>query len=146
LPENDKNKRYVIRAIETSSTVVDKSKALIDNCFVVGIATDKSTLIKRIAQRIEQLFEYGVVDEAKTLGKKYGWDSEAMTSNIYRLLRMHIEDGMSLDDVKTKCMTIDWRLAKRQLTWLRRNTFIRWKSLDQAYDYIGSQLANTHKP
>lgn len=140
LPENEKNKRYIIRAIETVTTVKKRRHELIDNTIVVGIATDKVLLRSRIEKRAEQLFEDGVVKEAKQLGKKYGWESESMTSNIYPLLRAYSEGVLSLDEVKGKSAILDWRLAKRQMTWLKRNPFIHWASLDEAKIYLDQRL------
>ncbi len=141
LPKNFKNKRYVIRTIESKGVSQQKRLKPLERSMVVGIATDKSILRTRIERRAEQLFEDSVVNEAKMLGKKYGWDNEAMRSNIYPLLRLYLEGSMSLDDVKNKFITLDWRLAKRQMTWLRRNTFIHWASLDGAKKYLADQLA-----
>jgi len=142
LPENAKNKRYVIRAIEQKSISVKGKTAPISNSIIVGIATDKEQLRTRIAKRTEQLFENGVVDEATTLGKKYSWNSEAMTGNIYRIVKSYLEGEYTLDIAKEKNTTADWRLAKRQLTWLRRNEHIRWCSLTEAKMYVSEQLAN----
>lgn len=141
LPENFKNKRYVIRAIESKDSRPQKRITPLSGAIIVGIATDKALLRTRIELRAEQLFEDSVVNEAKILGKKYGWNSEAMKSNIYPLLHLHLKGSMTLDDAKSKSITLDWRLAKRQMTWLRRNTFIHWLSLEDAKKYLADQLA-----
>lgn len=141
LPENFKNKRYVIRAIESKDSLPQKRNSPLIGAIIVGIATDKAILRTRIESRAEQLFEDSVVNEAKILGKKYGWNSEAMKSNIYPLLHLYIKGSMTLDDAKSKSITLDWRLAKRQMTWLRRNTFIHWLSLEDAKKYLADQLA-----
>ena len=141
LPENEKNKRYVIRTIEQSNRVKLRKPEPIKNTFIVGIATDKVLLRTRIAQRTEHLFENGVVAEATMLGEKYGWDNEAMTASIYPIARQYAQRDLSLEEAFEKNNIADWRLAKRQLTWLRRNTFIQWLSLDGAQKYISSVLA-----
>lgn len=141
LPENDKNKRYIIRKIENLTEVVESDKELIDNTIVVGIATEKDTLVRNIEKRAEQLFEDGVVEEAKNLGNKYGWDNEAMTSNIYRLIGQCERGDITIDELKQKFLTSDWRLAKRQMTWLRRNKFVQWMTIEQAKPYISGLLA-----
>jgi tRNA dimethylallyltransferase len=146
LPENYKNKRYVIRAIENNGRTPCKKSKPINNSIIVGISTEKSLLRTRIEQRVEQLFENGVIDEARALGNKYGWDSEAMKSNVYLLIRLFLEEGMSLDDVKKASIILDWHLAKRQMTWLRRNTFIHWLSLNDAKKYLLDQLAIREQP
>ena len=141
LPENDKNKRYLIRAIEQEGVNDERRRKPIDNCIIVGIATGREVLRARIEGRAEQLFDDGVVEEATMLGKKYGWDSEAMTGNIYPLVRHYLEGELTLEEVKQKFVILDWRLAKRQLTWLRRNSHITWLPLDEAYTFLRQKLA-----
>lgn len=144
LPENSKNKRYVIRAIEQKSDNHKRNDMIIDNTLVVGIATDRTILRTRIENRTEQFFDNGVVDEATMLGEKYGWNNEAMTGNIYPLVHMYLDGKLSLEEIKTKFTTLDWRLAKRQLTWLRRNEYIKWLSLTDAKSYLMDELAKTN--
>jgi tRNA dimethylallyltransferase len=141
LPENSKNKRYIIRSIEQKGTFPTRRTVPIENCIVVGIATDREVLRTRIKDRTEQLFDSGVVNEAITLGEKYGWDTESMKGNIYQVIRQYVDEGISLDDAKDKFMTLDWKLAKRQLTWFRRNSFIQWLPLSEAEKYIASRIA-----
>lgn len=142
LPENEKNKRYVIRAIEQKSISSLRRKEPMPNCIIVGIATESNLLRERIEARSEQLFDDGVVEEATLLGKKYGWQSEAMTGNIYPLVRAYLKNEMTLEEVKDKFTTLDWRLAKRQMTWLRRNQFIQWGSLLEVRESLLHLLAN----
>lgn len=142
LPENHKNKRYVIRAIEQKSVNTKRSLVPIKNTVIVGIATDRDVLRTRIENRCEQLFANGVVEEAKLLGKKYGWDYESMTGNIYPLCRSYLMNDITLAELKEKFITLDWRLAKRQLTWLRRNPYVEWCSLEQAEKRLISVLAS----
>lgn len=142
LPENRSNKRYVVRAIELKSSNTIKSDTPISSSIIVGIATDKALLRTRIQTRIELLFQNDVVDEAIKLSKKYGWENEAMTGNIYPLIHLYQQKRMTLNEIKEKATTLDWRLAKRQLTWFRRNPYIRWSSLTEAREYIQSVLAS----
>lgn len=141
LPENYKNKRYVIRAIEMNGVKQGKASTPADDCIIVGIATDSSVLRDRIVKRAAQIFNDGAIDEARRLGRKYGWRSEAMKSNIYPLAKLYTKGKISLDEAIERSITLDWRLAKRQLTWMRRNKFIHWLSLADAEKYIVDQLA-----
>ncbi len=145
LPQNSSNKRYIIRAIEQKAVNNSRKTQPLQNSIIVGIATNGDELRTRIEQRTEQLFADGVVDEAKKLGNKYGWESEAMTGNIYRLVHRYVIGELNLDEIKQRYITKDWQLAKRQLTWLRRNRFIQWMSLDEANNYIGTQLETWRK-
>lgn len=140
LPENKLNKRYVIRAIEQKSTSAKGRNVPIENSIIVGIATNREELRSRIEQRSEQIFESGVVDEATILGKKYGWDNEAMTGNIYPLVHSYLEGALTYSQMVEKFTTLDWRLAKRQLTWLKRNKFIHWLPLTEVHGYVAGLL------
>ncbi len=141
LPENYKNKRYVIRAIESHDSDKKRRITPTDNTIVVGIATDKDMIKKRIAQRFEQMLATGVVQETIMLGKKYDWSGEAMKSNIYPIIHDLIDNKITNDDAKKAIATADWRLAKRQLTWFRRHKFIQWFEVKEAKEYLKEQLA-----
>jgi len=141
LPENDQNKRYVIRAIEQKGISDKRSLEPIKNSIIVGITTNSEQLRKRIHKRSEQLFDDGVVDEAKRLGDIYGWESEAMTGNLYRLCRAYLNNELTESELKAKNETADWRLAKRQMTWLKRNQSIVWLPLTEVKNYIAHHLA-----
>lgn len=141
LPENEKNRRYVIREIERKN---DPGARLLEpqrNTIIVGIATEPDVLRTRISKRSEQLFADGVVDEAKRLGEKYGWENEAMTGNIYRLVHEFVLGNITEAELKHKNEIADWQLTRRQLSWLRRNPYIKWLELDYAKKYLARKLA-----
>jgi len=141
LPENKNNKRYIINAIERSGTSPSRRRVPIDGTIIVGITTDRALLRERIKLRVEQIFNDGVVNEAKMLGDIYGWDNEALKSNAYILVHSNLLGEISEVDMKTRLAIIDWHLAKRQLTWLRRNPFIYWGTIDELRVYFFDQLA-----
>ena len=142
LPQNDKNKRYLIRAIEQNGINQKRSAALLNNTYVVGISTNKDTLRQRIITRSEQMFHNNVVDEASLLGKKYGWNYESMKGNVYPLVHAYLEDSLSYSEMVNKNVVLDWRLAKRQMTWLKRNAHIKWGSVSEVREYLEALLAN----
>ena len=43
---------------------------------------------------------------------------------------------MTLDEAKEKAFYEDWHLAKRQLTWFKRNQHIIWLPLEQIEDFV----------
>lgn len=141
LPENNKNKRYLIRAIEQKNKNNRYEFMIRDNSIVVGIATNKEILRTRIMLRSEQLFSNNVVDEAIRLSRKYGWDNEAMTGNVYPLIREFLNKNITESELKRQFVVADWQLAKRQMTWLRRSPFIMWATLNSAEHYLSQLLA-----
>lgn len=141
LPVNDKNKRHLIQAALRTNRQPIRKRTPGSDTIIVGIATNKTILEQRIADRTEQMFANGVVEEATILGKKYGWQAEAMTSSVYRLIKLHLENQLSVEEVKDKFTTRDWQLAKRQMTWFRRNPFIEWCGVTEAAAYLQRALA-----
>ena len=142
LPENNKNQRYIIRAIEQKGVNRIRKNEPISDSIIVGITIDRLELKNRINQRADEMIKNGVIREAESLAQAYGWESEAMTGNIYPLCRQYLARELSIEDLQDKFVTLDWRLAKRQLTWLRRNEHITWLPLDEANQYLASHLAS----
>ncbi len=143
LPENYKNKRYVIRAIENNNSEIVRNSEPVYKNIIVGITTDKNTLLQRIVGRIEQMLENGVVDEAKKLGNKYGWQAESMKSNMYQNIRKYLNGEATVEELKEQSRVSDWRLAKRQMTWFKRDKNIHWDGLDALNTYLSDQLVST---
>ena len=145
LPDNYNNKRYVIRCIEQGGINNNRKVEINSNTIVVGISTDRDNLRKRIKDRIEQFFDNNVVEEARILGKIYGWDNRAMSGNIYPILHKYIDNKINIEEAKAEIFYRDWHLAKRQMTWFRRNKNIEWLELNQVPSYIYSRMASLSK-
>lgn len=143
LPENKHNRRYIIRAIEQKGINKHKRNTIIEDCFVVGISTNKNVLLKRITQRAEQMFSENLMQETQRLVNLYGFDHEAMTASVYSLSHQINTGEISREEALKKFITLDWRLAKRQLTWFKRNKAIYWCKRDQVVAvvcaFIGSR-------
>jgi len=140
LPENYKNKRYVIRAIEKKDNVNRDNMLPISNSIIVGIATEKHVLKKRLQDRVLNMFNNNIVDETINLISKYDNTSEAFTGNAYEIIKELLSGRLTEQEAQLRLVTKDWQLAKRQLTWLKRNPYIVWGSLRQTEDYLCSKL------
>lgn len=122
---NTKNRRHVIRAIETGGKKPKKDE-LRQNTIVLGLRLNREVLKKRIEQRVEQMFNDGFIQEVDFISKKYGWDNEAMSGIGYRVARDYLSGNTSLEDVKQSFVQRDISLAKRQRTWFKRSNDITW--------------------
>lgn len=140
LPKNDKNKRHVVNNILREGKLLKRKYELDENVLVVGIATEKDILQQRIQQRAEVIVTESAIIEAVQAAGQYGWDNEAMTGNIYPLIHMYVNKEINLEELKQRFITRDWQLAKRQLTWFRRNEHIQWLGLHEAHTYIARKL------
>ncbi len=140
LPENYKNRRYLINSIVRNNIHLGKRQTPIENCLLFGIKTDKLVLRDRIKQRAEKIFSSGIIDETKSLAETYGWSNEAMTGNVYPIIRRYLKDEVSHEEAIRLFELSDWHLAKRQITWFKRNERIEWLSLDVAEEKITQKI------
>jgi tRNA dimethylallyltransferase len=130
LPTNTKNKRHLIRAIEIHG-LINHKKTLRPNTLVVALTTDRDNLRSRIQKRAEEMVAEGVLDEVKHLGEQFGWSGEALTGNIYRVFKPVVEGNLSIQEGIEHSVTSDMQLAKRQVTWLKRNPYVVWGNAEQ---------------
>lgn len=140
LPVNTANRRHLINALVRDGEAGESLSAPRETTHVVAIATDKAILEARIRDRAREMFEGGVIEEASRLAERYGWDSEAMTSNIYPIVRRVIEGELTEAEAAELFIIRDRQLAKRQVTWLKRHDFIQWLPLEDAGPYIETIL------
>ena len=141
MPTNAKNKRYLIRNIERARSL-PADQELRPKTLVIGLKLSKSVLEARIRARLQGMLEAGLLAETEHLINNCPVDSEALKSNIYRALLPYFQNQKSLDDSLEACVRLDLKLAKKQLTWFKRDTNIVWfeDSLDDAYGYVCRHL------
>ena len=140
LPENSKNKRYLIRAIERAGKKSSGLEVPLSNTIVVGITTGKQLLRQRITDRAKKMFKDGVVEETIGLANNTGWCNEAMTGNVYPIIKKLIEKEIDEDQAIREFIVSDVNLVKRQLTWFRRNPFIEWGDVHSCEQYLSRVL------
>lgn len=140
MPENYKNKRYLIRTIERAGSK-GFSKMPDKNSIIIGIYPGKEVLVDRINKRAKIMFESGVMEECEWLFGNYGYDAPGGSGNIYRAIAPHFQQGISTKECLENFNALDRKLAKRQMTWFKRNKDIKWfENGAEAERYIGSIL------
>jgi tRNA dimethylallyltransferase len=125
LPENSKNPRHLIRAIETNGAVAIR-KGLRENTLVLGIDAEKKVLVGRIKKRTAEFIEMDLGSEVEKLAIKYGWEAPGMSAVGYREWQDYFNETQNLKDTLARIETDTFQYAKRQRTWLKRNTDIIW--------------------
>lgn len=140
LPENSSNKRHLINTLKRGGVVGSSRLRPQENTHVVAIATEKGVLRKRIQTRAREMFQHGVIEETARLAEAYGWDSEAMKSNIYPIIKNVIDGKVTEAEAVEEFVIKDWRLAKRQITWLKRHNYVTWLNLEDARAHIETIL------
>ncbi len=136
MPSNLRNKRHLVNTLLRQGKQGISLELPRENTQVVAITTDKYNLENRIRQRAHEMFEDDVVGETKQLGEIYGWDGEAMSSNIYPIVKKVIQGDITQNEAIELFVTKDKQLAKRQITWLKRHDYVQWYELDAAKVYL----------
>lgn len=103
---------------------------------IIGIKWSPEELRERLSKRITQMFRPELYDEVKKLVQTYGWDNQAMKSDIYEYAYKYMTGELSLEEAKKRCFYEDWHLAKRQITWFKRNQNIVWLNLEQIPAFV----------
>lgn len=106
------------------------------NYNVVGIKWSDDKLRNRLKQRLNKIFVQELFEETKKLVGKFSWENQAMKSNIYQFAWKYLQGEISLDKAKELAFFEDWHLAKRQMTWFKRNSEIVWLPLEKVKPYV----------
>lgn len=143
------NPQRLIRAIEvcrlTGKTYTSfrnrKNKERPFKAIKVGLTADREVIYDRINQRVDQMIENGLVEEARTLYPKR--ELNALQTVGYRELFDHFGGKVSLDEAIENIKMNTRRFAKRQLTWFKKDAEVKWFDFgDQKaiMDYVASQV------
>ena len=90
----------------------------------IGIKTDREQLYKKINTRVDKMIKNGLVNEAELL-KKFR-EKNALNTVGYKELFKYFDQNIELDVAIEEIKKNTRRLAKRQLTWFRKDKNINW--------------------
>lgn len=139
-PENYKNKRYLIRWLENNGEMGEDRDEINPDYLVFGVYTKRDELKERIKLRIDKLFNQELIDEYISLNNAYPGALESITTNYYPIIKRYLNKEIDLNEAKELAYYADWHLAKRQLTWLKRNKYIKWYKKDKIVDQIEASI------
>ncbi|OTN75560.1 tRNA dimethylallyltransferase [Enterococcus sp. 8G7_MSG3316] len=129
------NVRKVIRALEvfetTGQSIITPKEvpAALYDYFMIGLTTDRGLLYQRINQRVDQMMDMGLLEEAKNVLRDP--DTQAAKGIGYKEFLPYIEGRQSLEETIEQIKQNSRRYAKRQLTWFSNRLTPRWVDLVQ---------------
>ena len=142
LPQNNKNKRYLIRAVEQGGVNTKHSQPMV-GAIVIGLAPNKQILQKRIADRALVMLHNGAIAEAEWLYITYGYDAPATAAPFYKAFAAYAQGAALQQDCLQQFIKNDQHLAKRQMTWFKRNSHIVWfDAPEHAHDFVLSKISH----
>lgn len=121
-----RNKRRLIRLIESNGLRPKRDDRLRPNTLVIGMRVEREELHARIAKRVDAMLAAGLESEVGALVQTYGWGVEPMKGIGYREFYEYFNGSQSIDETRERIISSSLNLAKRQRTWFRRNKSIHW--------------------
>jgi tRNA dimethylallyltransferase len=91
---------------------------------IIGLESDREIMYDRINQRVELMFEAGLVEEVKQLLPHK--DRNALQTVGYRELFDYFEGKCTLEFAAAQIKQNTRRFAKRQMTWFKRTENAIW--------------------
>src|SRR5436190_10891166 len=129
------NVRRIIRALEVSaisgapfsSFAASWDRYDAARVRVAGIRIDRDVLAVRIGERVLSMLEAGWLDEVRGLVERgFGAWLTASQAIGYSELARHLDGRLSLDEAAERTVKRTKDLARRQMSWFRRDPRIRW--------------------
>ena len=111
------------------------------NIIKIGINRDREVLYNRINQRVDQMFEMGLEQEARSLYPFRHLNS--LNTVGYRELFDCFDGKISVQEAKEKIKANSRKYARKQLTWFRHDTDITWftpEMKDEIIAFTNGQL------
>ena len=86
------------------------------------VPQDRSELRQRISARFDQMLKNGFIDEVKTLFERGDLDAQmpSLRAVGYRQVWCYLGGEYGYDEMREKAIIATAQLAKRQMTWLRK--------------------------
>lgn len=134
------NVRRVIRAfemLEEGESYAERKRAFatLPACIPsikLALDVERQTLYERIDKRVDVMIESGLVDEVRHLLDEGFRDGLTAPQAIgYKEIVAYLEDDITLDEAIAQVKQATRRYAKRQLSWLRRDSEIIWLHADE---------------
>lgn len=143
------NPRRLVRAIEIAATLgknpTPPNPANPYRTLTLGIDRDREELRTRFATRADEWLKAGIIEETQAL-----LDNDITRDRIqelgfeYTLVLQLIDNEIPVEEWRERFVQKNWQYAKRQLTWLRRDTDICWvnpREPEAVHDVVQDFLA-----
>ena len=132
-----KNPQRLIRSLETytasgkkiSSLHKKKNKKRDFNIIKIGLEIDRELLYRKINSRVDKMINDGLIEEAKKLIKYRHYN--ALNTVGYKELFDFLDGNSNLEIAIEKIKQNTRRLAKRQITWFKRDKSINWFTIEE---------------
>jgi tRNA dimethylallyltransferase len=97
----------------------------------IGVDVDTDTLDERVARRVDQMWEQGLVEEVRMLAGRGLRDGRTAGRALgYQQVLAHLAGACSQDEARAATIRATRRFVRRQRSWFRRDERIIWLAGD----------------
>ena len=151
------NRKRLIRTLKLMEALPDnKTSFLADqthqplyDILIIGLDIERPLLHERINERVEQMWDNGLVKEVEELYAKDKdlFSYQALQAIGYREFEAYFSQESSLEEVKEKIKSHTRQFAKRQYTWFNHQLPVNWVSIsdDKYRETIEELIDNWNK-
>jgi tRNA dimethylallyltransferase len=128
------NGRRIVRALEvvelrgSYTATLPEPRAHYARVTHVGLAVPRPELAGRIEQRVDHMWQAGLVEEVRVLAETYGLREGRTASRAlgYAQVLRYLDGVISEAAAREETVHATRRFARRQESWFRRDDRIRW--------------------
>lgn len=132
------NGRRIVRALEVGELTGEPfvasmpgHESIYPGLRMVGLDVPRDVLDDRIAQRVDQMWEHGLVDEVRALvGRGLADGPTASRALGYQQILVHLRGEMSEEEARAATVSGTKKFARRQDRLFRKDPRIRWLPYD----------------
>ena len=139
------DKKRILRVLEiyhatgktkTEQEIISRQKEPEYDYKVYGLLWDRQKLYDRINLRVDIMIEQGLIEEVKTILKKYSKFPTAMQGLGYKEVVQYLNKEITKEEMIEKIKQETRRYAKRQMTWFRKNKQTIWLNAEDKQNNI----------
>ena len=123
------NRKRLVRFLNKEDKKIEECYPLY-NAIYIGLTTDRDKLYERINNRVDEMFNEGLVDEVKYFYSNNNHSKAIKTAIGYKELYEYFDDKITLDEAKELIKKNSRHYAKRQYTWFNNQMDITWFNVD----------------
>ena len=143
------NRKRIIRALNYYNNTnlkpsnKEKTNKLLYDAIFIGLTTDRDKLYDRINQRVEEMINNGLIEEAKKMYDTNIRNKAVLTPIGYKDLFSYFDQKTTLEEAITIIKQKSRRYAKRQYTWFNNQMSIKWFNVDfDKFDNTVNEVLN----
>lgn len=136
------NGRRLIRALELAECGCTQPprtwrSGVADQPCIVGLQMRRELLLRRIEERVRAMYAQGLLQEAERLLASAGevWPTASQAVGYAEAIRC-LRGQFTEEEAIRETIIRTRQLAKRQMTWFRRQALVRWIDVDETMNTL----------